>query len=77
VMKHPLAVHALSLLSIGGQCRGHWDSNAGVVVGKATVRSESFSQNGTVQEHEDAHTQTVMDDACEVGVARYAGSIPQ
>ena len=48
-------VHASSLRSIVGWCREHWDSNAGVVVGKATVRSESRSQNGTVQTRGHSH----------------------
>ncbi len=35
-----LFVHALSLRSIGGQCREHWNSITGLVVGRSKVRSE-------------------------------------
>jgi len=61
-------VHGLSLRSIGGRRRAHWDRDAeGLVVGKATARSQSLSQNGTVQGHEDAHTQQIDHTVAENG----------
>src|SRR5437762_7895073 len=47
---------AYALLLAGAGALGQQGS---VVVGKIQVRSESLSQNGTVQEHEDAHTQQI------------------
>ena len=53
-------VHGLSLRSIGGRHRAYLGQRrGGAGCWKATGRSQSLSQNGTVQGHEDAHTQQI------------------
>jgi hypothetical protein len=42
-------VHSIGLRSIGGWCRGHWDSNAGVVVRKAGRDVERLGQRSEVE----------------------------